>query len=128
MYTMFCGVDESHERHEFLVGVRRFDCPGMRERKVDLCPFGLYPDECCGDPASCPANGPYADGHETHDRMGADSRYIEVCWKCAEDYTAYLQAHPDEAPSHAVVCAIRPGGLDTGDLPEVASTKGLTND
>lgn len=47
--------------------------------------------------------------HETHDRTGADSRYIEVCWKCAEEYVAYLQAHPDEAPNHAVVLAMRPG-------------------
>lgn len=50
----------------------------------------------------------YADGHDQHEREGADTRYIELCWRCAKDWLAYVTEHPDEAPLGTVVLAIRP--------------------
>jgi hypothetical protein len=50
--------------------------------------------------------------HSQHgDRVGADTRYVEICWKCAEDWQAYIRKHPDEMPNRAfIVTALRPIG------------------
>lgn len=39
-----------------------------------------------------------ADWHDDQhsDRTGSDSRYTEVCWKCARDWEQYMDAHPEE--------------------------------
>jgi hypothetical protein len=52
----------------------------------------------------------YAEGHASHQRQGAESQFIEVCWRCAEDWLAYCEQHPEEAPppGYAVVLAVRP--------------------
>jgi hypothetical protein len=39
-----------------------------------------------------------ADTHDEHHRDGADTSWIEVCWRCALDWVTYMTAHPEEWP------------------------------
>jgi hypothetical protein len=46
-------------------------------------------------------------GRDHGDRRGGDTRYIEVCWICADEWLAHVLAHPDE-PHATVLIALRP--------------------
>lgn len=55
----------------------------------------------------------YEDRHDAEhgDRVGASTRYVEVCWRCAEEWFEYVRTHPGEAPTRRfVVMAIKPRG------------------
>lgn len=62
--------------------------------------------------------------HDRHgDRRGADTTHVEVCWRCAADWSAYVRRHPEEMPSVPVLLAVEPrrdfglgGPLDGDDL------------
>lgn len=46
--------------------------------------------------------------HETDhaDRSGLDTRYIETCWRCAEDWLAYANRHSEDVAPGAYVLAM----------------------
>jgi len=46
-------------------------------------------------------------GHDLHERSGASTAWVEVCWKCAEEWLDYTAEHPDEHPPFAIVLAAR---------------------